>query len=634
MFVFYNGYQLNLVKTNSFSESPEYSDDGTDYLWTKFTIDVTCIFAPGATAVNFFGQQLVQYDPAFPIGADTTTANLKEALLVPRRALIYQGEHSRVITSPPFVQGVQSGVDCKNGPRVIDCTVTKMAGSHSWWVNWKCETWLTNCPGIFSTQFPPIVSNRWSNEQTIDEDLRTTISMDGTTIFRADYLEALGVSNNFNFGADYWRAALLPPCPLGFKRKETRVQVDPLGTTLRWHVTDEEQPVNIGSLLGKNVWGVTRFEATYGQNTIRAGEGNAVGPAYITSLDAAAWGHPKCSRKNLLIFLSLMAIEKLGLTPPIGNPRAKGSTPIVRSISIREALHERMIQLHVEVWNVVPPGQNGQVSRTLNPAALGTELAMLANDGTNPNPPFDNGTRGFYFGQMFTQALQYACVQPVPPIIGVCGQGNSGPGSVLVGDNFTVTCAPIPDAPGTIPQNGPNLSNARNLQGGITQQRVDIRRRRRNGRRMAGVAGLIQIQGGIMNGSGGIGGIAGLGIPVATAQTQPEFLQLVGPTEIAEVHWEAERLNNIPAIPELVLNDPNYVTLDYDLDTVSPIMVTPDGDSAVYHVEGTYFFGMQLALNPLSDPIPMGANPAFSLPYEINFISPDDFSSGIIDFTT
>src|SRR5437870_12887516 len=51
----YNNIPLQICRTNSFESEAVYSEDGADYLYTHFVLDLQCVFNPYATSVSELG---------------------------------------------------------------------------------------------------------------------------------------------------------------------------------------------------------------------------------------------------------------------------------------------------------------------------------------------------------------------------------------------------------------------------------------------------------------------------------------------------------------------------------------------------------------------------------------------------
>jgi hypothetical protein len=620
MYFNYNGIQMILLKTNSVNIGPEHSPDGVDYLWNRWAIDVTCLFAPGATAATS-GGQVFQYNRLAPVYADITLQSLKDILSVPRRPLVWFGDNAIVLQSPGEVDGIQNTVDARgDGPKVMGVSVYQIVGSRAFYVRWRGETCVSDCIPL-----SPLVSNRWSQSHSVDEDLYTTVLTEGVAIFRMDWIEAFNIANNVSVGADFFRDIILPPTPLNFKRADTSVQVNPIGNIVTWRVVDREQPINLGSLAnGNNPWGMTRFSGVYHQATVPAG---GTGPGGITitgpmlrhSLHATAWGHSRTRKINLLSFLAQLAIEKLNIPVPGLAPLDKGGLPVIQGIEVAEPLAEKHMSIRVDA---ITPPVSGTKTRGLG---VITPLSPYGNQwlgvddiqtivqyeqytGTNPNPAWDAGTRANYWGELFTQAIQQACLNPYLPTQGQCFNAANT-------DRWSFVCGPLRDPLAASLESGTSLVGASTPYGTITHSKVTTRRDTRSGKAASPTAG-------------------GASFDSQTGQVEatgaPAIMQLHAPMTTITVDWIVERLNAYPILPSQINNDPNYVAIGTPRIVNTDPYVFPDGDSAAYHVEGTYYYVLKEA-DQTNPALPQGTNPGYTLTFEDNILPNDIYVHGMID---
>jgi hypothetical protein len=669
MYVTYNNITMRLMRTNSFAVTPVFSPDGTDFIYYRVEIDVTCVYAPGATAVVPGGVQ-VGYNRDFPVYADVTTASLKQILSIPRQGLIIAGDNTVIIASPDL----DANVDAKDGPKPLGTTVVQVTGSRNYLVRWRCETYLSDCnfgglilPGA---GISPIVSNRWSQAQSIDGECKTTIITQGMTVFRSDVLTALGNANQLSLGADFFRANILPQKPLHFKRS-LNVEVTPLGNIITWRCVDEEQFIDIGTLAGgdqtPNPWGVVSFEGMYGQNTIPMGGGliQIPGPFLIENFDGVAVGHTRASKDWLRIFLMQLAMAKLNL----GDPRTTGlrmvGQPIVRTISVREHVHKPIVAVHIEA--VI----SKSVPRYLAMGALRADLLGLDADdvvtlmalsgsgpfmkfpnslpaGTNPGPTYDTGTRANYWGEMFTQAITSACVTPFTPTLGLCQLPNPN-------DNYSllVECRPFRDPripladydtfDGFVdPENTDYVNsiyktsmeyfqNTGMMASPVATRPPTTSPGAGGGTGGSGGGSTTQAFGSPTPTSGATGGTAfGVKIPDNIPNPYPvgaqKIMSMSGPRTYIRWKVVAERINKPPVLPAFVSSDPTQILLDIYIKTTDPLP-TNDGAGLVYRTECTYTYAVNKS-NAIATTLYTGANPAYIMDYG------DDDHSIECDWTT
>src|SRR4051794_18543856 len=109
----YNGIVLTDIKTNRLEAASEWSQDGIDYLYTKFTVHVRGVLNAALTPA-LFGET-----PA------DTYARIVKCLQKPRGPLALVDDQVTVLSSPP-PNTIQ---DAKGGPFPGAFTVTQMTTS-------------------------------------------------------------------------------------------------------------------------------------------------------------------------------------------------------------------------------------------------------------------------------------------------------------------------------------------------------------------------------------------------------------------------------------------------------------------------------------------------------------------------
>lgn len=204
----YNGITLALVETKSFDEQPVYTDDGAEYLYTKFTIDVSCVFSPD-----------VMSGGASPTAIMNT---VRQSLLVPRGILtFYVGFEKLLEVFSP---------DAKGGPFPQSCTIRQIHGTATFLVEWSCIAYGTSCE-YGNNQ---AISNRWSMTMSYDENLFCTRTTSGQIIIQA---QAVGVPPDL----DQFRRLAIPTLPEGWQRERIQFDYARDGLSLAYQITDREK---------------------------------------------------------------------------------------------------------------------------------------------------------------------------------------------------------------------------------------------------------------------------------------------------------------------------------------------------------------------------------------------------------
>lgn len=199
----YNEVVLLDIKTNSVSQTPEYTEDGVDYLYTKVVVDVTAIWSPWHTTLldeqPVMGQPVEQlplktkrlntkyptkanaknHPDLFPSSGGTREYRrgdltsqekmvlLRDSLLSPRKELYFSTTHVSNILTPaadlgaPLLHvlpatkwtpqeaegGPRPSYDCQNGPTPQNLDIKEILGTETYIVSFRIQTCLVD---IFS----------------------------------------------------------------------------------------------------------------------------------------------------------------------------------------------------------------------------------------------------------------------------------------------------------------------------------------------------------------------------------------------------------------------------------------------------------------------------------------------------
>lgn len=226
--VTYNGVNLEIVRTNTIRRVPVFTDDGVDYLYTHWVIDVDAVFNPQATSINALGLPVKGFLPA------ATDVNIRQLLTAPRKQLIVRNSDAGVILTSPLLT---NSCDGNNGPIPSDiCSVERIVGTKSFMVHFVVETWVNECPAN-----PIIFAHRWEQEMDVDEDQVSTRTIRGQAVFNGARLLALGTV------PDQYRQDLFHPCPAEYQRQDVQVVADSDGNRVDYSIVDRQKTVDFPS---------------------------------------------------------------------------------------------------------------------------------------------------------------------------------------------------------------------------------------------------------------------------------------------------------------------------------------------------------------------------------------------------
>lgn len=219
------------------------------------------------------GASLFQISAA-PSPPGTTVATIRHRLTTPRGKL-YIGsggwsgagatDFQIILQSPAqvtgtpdengnLVGGVEAICDCKNGPFAKVFSITQAFGdATTFLVDFAVETYINEsvsnvsasggAAGQAKNPVNALLSNRFHQQQVVDETGHTTIHTEGLAIFRTDYLYGQR-SDTDEINPDYLRPYLMLPIPQGFVRDNITVAGEPDVTGIRYSFTDRQVPVN------------------------------------------------------------------------------------------------------------------------------------------------------------------------------------------------------------------------------------------------------------------------------------------------------------------------------------------------------------------------------------------------------
>jgi hypothetical protein len=586
MEVSYNGITFSMVKTNDMSFTPVWSEDGTTYLYTRVFIDVEGILNPEAMAYTRPGGDETPTPGALP---PRTIVSVRHALEQPRAQLLITNVGD---TNDPLITVVESpasgfSVDCNNGPKPGLVRVSNFHGARTWYIHWTCETWIHECPDEDSID-GPILSNRYSQEDQIDEQWLSTRVTTGVTVFRTDILYDAGQT------ADDFRSLVIPPTPRGFQRKRINVTIVPNLNALHWSVTDQEMMYDKGDTQATNTF-ITEVQGTYGISSLATDQGIPGGQS-LGHLFIRIKGDKRASNWIMTQRAFALAAGKV----PLGSV-TEGH---LLQISVNQSLVDRDISLNV-VYKYTP--QANAIMGSLSLDSLRVDSIFPNFGGVNPEPPWGKGTQGTSALKVLGAALEAACTGGAAP------EGNF-PGPV---GGIGFQDGPLPVTSISTSDTLPSYQTSYSTEGQTNPYNVyDMTTRyyRNSGIIQAPIAGPASSSGG------------------SSSTPTSAFFRVSQPTSTVTVKWSAERVGATPQIPAPDNNNTNYVLLDHSITPIAP-QVLPDGNTYVFRVEGEYFYGCKVPMR-LNENLAMGAVPWIATDFiDINITS-DDYYHNIIDSTS
>lgn len=217
----YNGVYVQMAQTLAFEVEPEYDPTNTDQLWTKYTIRVR----------GFVVQTASQF-PGFNITKQSavTLALVKNMLEAPRRRMAYVIGDTTLVSVTDNIFGL--ALDDKLGPHPLPARVTEV-NTGTFLVECGCTVRLVECattcpPG---TARNPVISLRWGQTESFDENWYSRLKTKGRLIVRASLLQ----------NADNFRPLVTPPLLPDYRRVSSSYTMSPDGLELEFEFDDKEE---------------------------------------------------------------------------------------------------------------------------------------------------------------------------------------------------------------------------------------------------------------------------------------------------------------------------------------------------------------------------------------------------------
>lgn len=405
--VIYNGVIMRDCETKTFSQSVEYDPSNTDQIYSKFTVSV----ASTLVATSYPRQSFGINPPWSGAPAETVAARAKQifALLSePRKDfwMLIEGQatHERldVVSAAGITEALliaagdlqlntsgNPGVislnplnpnspvaskafyaDVDNGPKPKNVKITEIIGGRSFRVEFEIEVSRKICiPGFVDT--PPvapggvltadnrIISNRWSLEESKDENWVTTKVISGT----------LRVAHH-----SYWPHAMrllcVPTLLDGYKRIRQSYNDDPTGLTLKYRIEDQQA-------YAAPPWPAISWKGHHAE-TMSGPNGSIFGGEFSIRLT----GSMNVDKVLLIGAAGKVAVDRLkGLVPPYDQyGKRTNYTTILQNASIINMLDEPTIQMRVQVKYTDPDPAKALTLRILE---MGKPLTTIAQ-GEDP----------------------------------------------------------------------------------------------------------------------------------------------------------------------------------------------------------------------------------------------------------
>lgn len=567
--VVYNGVTLPLTRINDLSLEEVRSEDGIDYLYHRFTLDVSCKVT---TDLPMFS------DGPNPITAASTITKARNLLMQPRKTLLVYmgGQYDYPLGVTPagvklggglFVSGLTEdsatllkieGPDPAGGPFPETISVSNVIAGTSMDVRFKIVGAVRACT---SGNEAVVVSNRYAVEFAYDENFYCTRSIRGKLVIKQ------GTDISGQFTADNFRQFCIPTLPAGYRRSSLVFSVSSDGLTLSYSIVDKE-------VFATAPKPATSVSAQYVEAMSDMG---SVMTAGITVSLTGAVGTPRAA---LITLAGKIAASRYD----------ENNGDIVNGFSVTEDLYNNQVTLALEIKK---PAFKGADPKAFNPTApeLGTvffQLSMLGQAVVFQNdPPADLSMRS----NLLQAIVQAFATDP-------CSPDTDNPKSGSIGTILIGPAASNDVSQGTNSEfsKSPGLSNEHKSDV-FTDYEISMEYCTVNNTLVAPVAVKEELE------TKSYESTWVPGAKAVRAKQAQSVTSLAGPTQIVNVEYTATRIGKPPLLPSAEQLSAGWQTLEHSYKALTPVLTS--SQSFLFTVIGKMTVAAVRRLSETSD-IPTG----------------------------
>lgn len=201
-----------MCRTLQFSIVQVRDPSGTDAILTKYTIRVRGFLALSEDTFPGVGD---------PVRSAEFLATVKATLETPRRPILYRiGDTTLVETT---------GMDAKIGPDPTEASVYQVS-TGTFMVECGAIVYTVECDDECDGDLSPVLSLRWSQTESFDQNWYSHLHTEGRLIVRSDLLQS----------ADNFRPLATPPILADYQRMSAKYKLSPDGLELSFNFEDVE----------------------------------------------------------------------------------------------------------------------------------------------------------------------------------------------------------------------------------------------------------------------------------------------------------------------------------------------------------------------------------------------------------
>ncbi len=336
--VVYNGIVMHNVVTRWWSQTVRYDDSNTDRIYNehkmRFEGIVHAQSDPNPTSENRITPDTasqVGQAPAFIAegllgdthiigtsgGGIDCLNNIRKKMSFPRKVLVIQMNNKTVLEAHPLDELFGSGgdpsasgsiYDVINGPKPSEVEVMHVANGRIFRVGFTIEVGLLDCEDSQAAILSPVLNNRWSIAEDLDENFFTKRVIRGKLVFSSAW-----VASHHPFV----RALVIPRLENGFRRERIGFSVAPDGLTAEYEILDRQTHTAAP-------WPATKISGTHT-------EGTGDGVTMRSSCSVRLEGAPNTNKQHLITRAFQIIDNKLNILDQSGK-----ATPLNRNYKVEQ----------------------------------------------------------------------------------------------------------------------------------------------------------------------------------------------------------------------------------------------------------------------------------------------------------
>ncbi len=231
--VIYNGVTLRNVLTEEFSFTPVNDNSSTDKLFDRYVIAVECIVALRPYQQALAGTHLPL---GLEIAGGPTCFSAQDVFDIAKPLLATHRCDFQYIMEGTVVLEAWASTAAHNTPHVIKCEMTSISSALIR-IRWSVEIKMPPCTDGGNNPFWPVINNRWSVIDDIDETFRTRRTWSGRLVLAKS---PAALDAPLLRTAHLYRHLCVPPLNPGWRRTAMKFTGEANGVELGYEVVDEE----------------------------------------------------------------------------------------------------------------------------------------------------------------------------------------------------------------------------------------------------------------------------------------------------------------------------------------------------------------------------------------------------------